>query len=63
VQGVRQISVEDGTFTILAEDSNQVLPRLFEAASTQGTRITSVAIQEPNLEAVFLHLTGKALRE
>jgi hypothetical protein len=25
-------------------------------------RITLVDIQEPNLEAVFLHLTGRALR-
>jgi len=26
-------------------------------------RITSVDIQEPNLETVFLHLTGRALRD
>ena len=26
-------------------------------------RITSVEIQEPNLETVFLHLTGRALRD
>ena len=63
VQGVKQISVEDGTFTILAEDSNQVLPRMFEAALAQSVRITSVEIQEPNLETVFLHLTGRALRD
>jgi ABC-2 type transport system ATP-binding protein len=63
VQGVNQISVEDGTFTILAEDSNQVLPRLFDTALAQGVRITSVDIQEPNLETVFLHLTGRALRD
>ena len=49
--------------TILAQDSNQILPCLFEAATRSGARITSVEIQEPNLEAVFLHLTGKALRE
>ncbi len=63
VQGVKQVTAEDGTLTVLADDSNQVLPRLFETAATQKVRITSVAIQEPNLEAVFLHLTGKALRE
>jgi len=63
VQGVKQVKSEDGTLTVLADDSNQVLPRLFEAAAAQKVRITSVAILEPNLEAVFLHLTGKALRE
>jgi ABC-2 type transport system ATP-binding protein len=28
-----------------------------------GYRIRSVDIEEPNLEAVFLHLTGRALRD
>jgi ABC-2 type transport system ATP-binding protein len=63
VKGVKQVSAEDGTLTILADDSNRVLPRLFEAAAASEVRITSVAIQEPNLETVFLHLTGKALRD
>jgi ABC-2 type transport system ATP-binding protein len=49
--------------TILVDDSNLVLPGLFEAANREGARITSVDIQEPNLEAVFLHLTGRALRD
>ena len=39
------------------------LPRLFETATQADVRITSVEIQEPNLEAVFLHLTGRALRD
>jgi ABC-2 type transport system ATP-binding protein len=58
-----QIYSENGSLNILAEDSNQVLPRLFEAAAEKNVRITSVGIQEPNLEAVFLHLTGRALRD
>jgi ABC-2 type transport system ATP-binding protein len=63
VKGVKQVTGDDGTITILADDSNQVLPRLFETAAANGVRITSVAIQEPNLESVFLHLTGRALRD
>jgi ABC-2 type transport system ATP-binding protein len=61
--GVHRVSAEDGHLTILAEDSNLILPHLFESATQAKVRITSVDIQEPNLEAVFLHLTGKALRE
>ena len=63
VAGVARVSAEDGGITVLAEDSNQVLPRLFEAATHLSARITSVDIREPNLEAVFLHLTGRALRD
>jgi ABC-2 type transport system ATP-binding protein len=62
-EGVRQISAEDGEISLLVDDSNLVLPDLFEAATAAGVRITSVEIQEPNLEAVFLHLTGRALRD
>ena len=63
VKGVTKVTADDGTLIILADDSNRVLPRLFETAAANGVRITSVAIQEPNLETVFLHLTGKALRD
>jgi ABC-2 type transport system ATP-binding protein len=62
-EGVHEVSAEDGDLTLLVDDSNIVLPRLFEAATGAGVRITSVEIQEPNLEAVFLHLTGRALRD
>lgn len=59
-----QVSAEDGVVTVLVNDSNLVLPHLFEAARlSEGARITSVDIREPNLEAVFLHLTGRALRD
>jgi linearmycin/streptolysin S transport system ATP-binding protein len=63
VEGVARVSVEEDRISILVEDSNQVLPKLFEAAARLSARITSVDIREPNLEAVFLHLTGRALRD
>jgi ABC-2 type transport system ATP-binding protein len=62
-EGVARIDALDGKVTALVDDSNRVLPHLFEAASQAGVRITSVDIQEPNLETVFLHLTGRALRD
>jgi ABC-2 type transport system ATP-binding protein len=63
VKGVKKVTAEDGTLTILADDSNRILPKLFETAAAKDVRITSVDVQEPNLEAVFLHLTGRALRD
>jgi ABC-2 type transport system ATP-binding protein len=61
--GVNGIDTTDGKITVLVSDSNLVLPRLFESAGKLGARVTSVDIQEPNLETVFLHLTGRALRD
>jgi ABC-2 type transport system ATP-binding protein len=63
VAGVQKVTTENGTVTLLVDDSNLVLPRLFDSAIEREARITSVDIQEPNLEAVFLHLTGRALRD
>ncbi len=63
LKGVSSLTREDSQLVLLADDSNNVLPRLFESAAARNVRITSVDIQEPNLETVFLHLTGRALRD
>jgi ABC-2 type transport system ATP-binding protein len=63
VEGVFKVTAQDSLVTALVDDSNRVLPRLFEAAAHTGARILTVDIQEPDLEAVFLHLTGRALRD
>jgi ABC-2 type transport system ATP-binding protein len=63
IEGVANIKRDEECICVLAEDSNEVLPRLFEAAARIPARITSVDIREPNLEAVFLKLTGRALRD
>jgi ABC-2 type transport system ATP-binding protein len=63
IDGISQASAVNGAVTVLAQDSNFVLPRLFDSGARLGARITAVDIQEPNLESVFLQLTGKALRD
>lgn len=63
IPGVSQVLSENGQMTLLVDDSNLILPQIFEAATVKGVRVTSVEITEPNLEAVFLHLTGRALRD
>ena len=63
VTGVRAVTQNENEVIVLADDSNKVLPDLFEIATREESRITSVDIMEPNLEAVFLHLTGHSLRD
>jgi ABC-2 type transport system ATP-binding protein len=63
VPGVTNATADNGMVRLLAADGNQVLPGLIETANSQGVKVTNVAIQEPNLESVFLHLTGRALRD
>lgn len=63
VKGVTKAMTDEDHAVLLVQDANEVLPRLFEAAAAAGARITEVSVTEPNLEMVFLHLTGRALRE
>jgi len=63
IEGVKRVTAEESKISVLVDDSNKALPQLFEAATHHSARITSVDIREPNLEAVFLHLTGRALRD
>ena len=60
---VQHVTTENGKMSVLVEDSNAALPYLFDVANEHGVRVTAIDIQEPNLESVFLHLTGRALRD
>jgi ABC-2 type transport system ATP-binding protein len=63
VDGVDEASVVAGGVHLVAREAGPLLPRLLEAAEHAGAEVTSVELVEPDLEAVFLHLTGKALRD
>lgn len=53
----------DGVITVLAKRGRKALPPLLQAAEDAGVTVLSVEVREPDLEAVFLHLTGRALRD
>lgn len=63
VEGVREVKAANGNIRLIANDGNAALPDLITIANAQGARISDISVQEPNLEAVFLHLTGRALRD
>jgi ABC-2 type transport system ATP-binding protein len=46
-----------------AQNSRTALPRIVESISGNGTRLVNMNIVKPSLEDVFIHLTGKALRD
>ena len=63
IAGVTDASSSDQRIDVLATDASAILPELLASVTTSGGSITGVEVEEPNLEAVFLHLTGKALRD
>jgi ABC-2 type transport system ATP-binding protein len=61
--GVSQVTQEQETVTLLVVDGHRLLPAIFESAAAQRVKIARADVLEPNLEAVFLQLTGRALRD
>jgi ABC-2 type transport system ATP-binding protein len=61
--GVAEVTVVDGGIHLLAPGGRLLLRGIIEAAERVSADVSSVELVEPDLEAVFLHLTGKALRD
>ena len=49
--------------TVFAKRGRTALPQIIQNLDAAGVEIQSVAVREPDLEAVFLALTGRALRD
>jgi ABC-2 type transport system ATP-binding protein len=61
--GVQQVNATDGVVHLSLRRGHAGLARLIAYADSGGFDVTDVGITEPTLEAVFINLTGKDLRE
>jgi ABC-2 type transport system ATP-binding protein len=60
---VRAVSSSDGVVDVTVDDGRRAIVTLVDAAERSGVEVAAVEVVEPDLEAVFLHMTGKALRD
>jgi ABC-2 type transport system ATP-binding protein len=60
--GVKDVVQDGSRLTITTQDNSNVVPQIINVISHQG-EIHSIAVREPNLDEVFLRLTGTALRD
>jgi len=63
VKDVLEANATDHEVSIITPDAEDILAAVVSKANERGIKIRSIDIREPNLEAVFLHLTGRALRD
>ena len=63
LEGVHEAVVTANAMELLVDDATPLLPRILEALTQSQVSVSGVDVEEPNLEAVFLHLTGRALRD
>lgn len=63
LDGVDRCAVTDHKAEISVDDASHRLADILRCAATSGGSVRTVTVIEPDLESVFLHLTGKALRD
>jgi ABC-2 type transport system ATP-binding protein len=59
---VLKSNVVDDKLEVTVRGGKALLPRIVEAASQSNIFVDSVSLREPNLDDVFLHYTGRAIR-
>lgn len=63
VAGVSRFTQTPGEVVVWADHGRRVLAQVITSLADLGATISSIEVREPNLETVFLHLTGKSLRD
>jgi ABC-2 type transport system ATP-binding protein len=61
--GVDGVTAQGDQVILNVDSAQATLSEILSIAAEKEISIRSIDIQEPNLEAVFLHLTGRALRD
>lgn len=61
--GVNDAKIDEDTVNLYGENGDILLAEIIAKVSEHKKRIQSIDVKKPNLESVFLHLTGKALRD
>jgi ABC-2 type transport system ATP-binding protein len=60
---VRELDERDGLVTIFCQQAESTLLRVLGVINETHAELIGLEMEEPNLERVFLHLTGRALRD
>ena len=63
IQTVLKADLTDHSVAIIAPEAEEIMAPVIIKANELGIKIRSVDIKEPDLEGVFLSLTGRALRD
>lgn len=61
--GVKEAEVDGGTLEIITRNAQAVLQDVLFVLSQNGVRVKGIKLVEPDLESVFLALTGRNLRD
>lgn len=61
--GVQSVRSEDGLFSLRVDEPHHTIPALLSAVESRGAQLIHLTTRQASLEDVFVHLTGRHLRE
>jgi ABC-2 type transport system ATP-binding protein len=63
IKDLEILAQAEDSLLLTMSSASQHLPRIFTAIGNAGGEVTETSLRSPNLETLFLLLTGKELRE
>ncbi len=63
VEWIKAMQRLDGHLSLTMERGDKRIPELMDLARRSGARVHAVSLHQPSLEDVFLHFTGRSIRE
>lgn len=63
IQGVHDVKINENVINLFGSSTDVLLADIIAKITENGWLIETIDVKKPNLESVFLHLTGKALRD
>jgi ABC-2 type transport system ATP-binding protein len=60
---LERLRMVDGRLELTVQDGETMLPKVVETAAENRMHVEAVVLHQPSLEDVFLHYTGRAIRE
>jgi len=60
---IKEMKIFDGKLNVTVNNGEKVIPKIMSIADAHNIKINSVNLKKPTLEDVFIHYTGRAMRE
>jgi ABC-2 type transport system ATP-binding protein len=63
LEDIELVQVEEESLTLATTQASQKLSRIFQVLTSAGADVRETVLSQPNLESLFIKLTGRELRE
>ena len=63
IEFVKEVKNKQDLITVFSTNSNEVIPKIFQASTNLNMKINSLTLKQPTLDDVFISYTGHDLRD